>query len=151
MGLIVGAVALVLNSCVSLLFGFCGSMPMALVIGGVAGFLAAHQEKPATRMDGVQAGAVAGGIAGAFNMVGQVIGRLAQLLIAPELFRALGMDYPSGQLPNPGNAAQVSMYWISDLGVGVCFGLVGIVLAASAGAAIAYFVTSSEVSTPTVG
>ncbi|MFO3795818.1 MAG: hypothetical protein ACK8QZ_00830 [Anaerolineales bacterium] len=45
-GLTVGAVGLILNSCVSLLLGICGPF-LSLIAGAVAGLLAVRQEKPA--------------------------------------------------------------------------------------------------------
>lgn len=43
-GLIVGAIGLVLNICVAGFVGFCGPF-FSLLAGGIAGFLTAQQEK----------------------------------------------------------------------------------------------------------
>ena len=78
-GLIVGAIGLVLNICVAGFLGFCGPV-LSLIAGAIAGFLAVQKEKPLTKNEGARAGATAGGLAGGLIILGQLLGGLGSLL-----------------------------------------------------------------------
>jgi hypothetical protein len=136
MGLTVGAIGLALNVCVSGFVGFCGPF-VSLLAGAAAGFLAARQEKLSAKRDGAKAGAMAGGIAGALVIIGQVIGGIAALA----LIQTSGMQLPFGQVPSTENPAGSLVYYASGIGTGLCFGIVGAILAAGAGAGTGYLGT----------
>ncbi len=142
-GLIVGIIGLVLNSCVSLAFGICGPV-MSLVAGAVAGFLTARAEAAPTQAGNAKAGAISGAIAGALVLLGQLCGAAGALVLA------LNMDFAplGGSLPNPGDTGGMIGFWLGGLGIGACFGLLGVVLAAGAGALIAYLTTPSRPAIP---
>jgi hypothetical protein len=133
-GLIVGAVGLVLNICVSAAIGLCGPA-VSLVGGAIAGFLAARQEQPATQGEGAKIGAISAAIAGALILIGQVIAAVGALA----LIQFSGMQMPFGQVPSASaDPATQAIFYLSGLGTGVCFGLIGVVLAALAGAGTGY-------------
>jgi hypothetical protein len=139
MGLAVGAIGLALNICVSGFMGICGPL-VSLLAGGAAGYLAAQQEKLSTKNDGAKAGAIAGGIAGVLVIVGQVIGAIAALAI----LQATGMQLPFGQMPSSSNPSEMLIFYASGIGTGLCFGIVGAVLAAGAGAGAGYMGTPDQ-------
>lgn len=135
-GLIVGAIGAVLNICVASFVGFCGPL-LALLAGAVAGYLAVQQEKPWQKNEGARAGATAGGIAGGLIIIGQIVGGMGALLI----MQASGTPTILGQLPDLSDpAAQVGFY-AGGIGTAVCFGIVGALLAAGAGAGTGYLTT----------
>lgn len=139
-GLIVGLIGLVLNICVASFIGFCGPLT-ALLAGAVAGFLAAQQEKAETKGNGARLGAVAGGIAGALVLIGQMLGGVGALA----LFQFTDIPIPFGTAPAPSaDAAQQILYYTAGLTTGLCFGLVGAALAAGAGAAAGYLGTPDQ-------
>jgi hypothetical protein len=139
-GLIVGAIGLVLNICVSGFMGICGPL-VSLVAGGVAGFFAAQQEKPGTKGDGARAGAVAGGIAGALVIVGQLIGGVAALAF----IQNSGMNTIFGAPPpTTSDPSFQAVYYLSGAGTALCFGIVGALLAAGAGAGAGYLGTPDQ-------
>ena len=134
MGLIVGAAGLFLNICISGLMGICGPF-VSLLAGGVAGYLASQQEKTANKSEGGKVGAISGSISGALVSIGQLIGGV----IALSFIQMSGIQSPIGQVPSVDSApVEIATYYLSGLGTGVCFGLIGIVFAAGAGAAAGY-------------
>lgn len=139
-GLVVGVIALIMNVFVSFMFGFCGPV-LTLIAGAIAAFLTTREETAANQSDGALYGGIAGLIAGAFTLIGQVIASIGALLLVTT------MDIPPiiGTLPDPSDAAQQTIFWVSGVTTGVCFGLVGLVLGALAGAAVGYL--SSKEST----
>ncbi len=144
MGLITGAIGLALNVCVSLLVGFCGPA-VSLVAGAAAGFLAVQQEKPASKREGAQAGATAGAIAGGLVIVGQVIGGLGALM----LIQFSGVQLGFGRIPVPSaDAASQAMYYLSGMATAFCFGIIGALLAAGAGAGAGYLAVSEQPAPP---
>ncbi len=139
-GLLVGAIGLVLNICVASTVGLCGPA-VSLVGGALAGFFAARQEKSANKGEGARVGAISGVIAGALILIGQVIAAIGALAF----FQFSGLQFPFGQVPSTSaDASQQVLYYVSGLGTGVCFGLVGTVLAALAGAGAGYLGTSDQ-------
>jgi hypothetical protein len=139
-GLIVGAIGLVLNICVAGFVGICGPL-VSLIAGGVAGFFTAQQEKLATKSDGGRAGAVSGAIAGGLIILGQIIGGVG----------ALAFMQNSGTTPLVGSVPDVSadpsfqaIYYATGLGTALCFGIIGAGLAAGAGYGGGYFATSDQ-------
>jgi hypothetical protein len=142
-GLIVGLVGLILNACVSAAVGLCGPF-LALLAGGAAGFLAAQGERPNNPTDGARLGAVAGGIAGALTLVGQLLGGVGMLV----LFQRSGLSLPIGTIPDlSADPSRQLMYYTSGLGVGTCLGLTGVVLAALGGAGAGYLGTPTSLPT----
>ena len=139
-GVIVGIVGLVINSCVAFAVGFCGPFT-GLLFGAVAGFLAATREKLPEKGDNARAGATAGGIAGLFLMGGQVIGGLTALVF----YQISGTPLPFGNLDmsNMGTPELVGAY-VGGLGTGICFGLIGALFSAVAGAAAAFFAPTGD-------
>ena len=143
-GLIVGAIGLVLNICVAGFVGFCGPF-FSLLAGGVAGFLTAQQEKQSTKADGARAGATAGGIAGGLIILGQIIGGLGSLAY----FQVSGTPLPFGAAPGASApASEMLIYYLTGAGTGLCFGAVGALLAAGAGAGAGYLATSDQPLSP---
>lgn len=137
-GLIVGAIGLVLNICVSGFVGLCGP-GFSLIAGAVAGFFAAQQEKLAAKNEGARAGATAGGIAGGLIIIGQLIGGVGALFY----LQSTGAQLPLGQVPSAsGDAATQMVYYLSGAGTAFCFGVIGALLAAGAGAGAGYLGTT---------
>ena len=143
-GLIVGGIGLVLNICVAGFVGFCGPV-LSLLAGGIAGYFATQQENPFTKNQAARVGATAGGIAGALIILGQIIGGLGALAF----MQSSGATTPFGQLPDIAGdpAAQVGFY-AGGIGTALCFGVIGALLAAGAGAGAAYLTTTDQPSTP---
>ncbi len=140
-GLIVGAIGAVLNVCVSTAIGLCGP-GVALLAGAIAGFLAAQQaETMMSKNDGARMGGIAGAIAGALILIGQLIGAVGALI----LIQQTNIELPIGSAPTlgAGSAEQIG-YYLGGLGTGLCFGIVGIVLAGLAGAGAGYFGTKEQ-------
>ncbi len=127
-GLILGAVMLVLGIGGSLLSPLC--VPCLAVIAGVgAGYLAGVFDKPLTSGGGAKVGAIAGAIGGAGALLGQIIGGiLNSMLVDPQTV----IDMLE-QLGLPG-AYDSSFVQLSQIGGGICFGLLDIVLMAGLGA-----------------
>ena len=143
-GLIVGAIGLVLNICVAGVVGFCGPF-FSLLAGGAAGFFAAQQEKQLTKADGARAGATAGGIAGGLIIVGQIIGGIGALAY----YQYSGTPLPFGAAPTTSApASEMLIYYLTGAGTGLCFGVVGALLAAGAGAGAGYLATSGQPAIP---
>ncbi len=139
-GLIGGVVGLALNLCVASLVGVCGPF-VALLAGAVAGFFAAQQEKAATKGEGAGLGAVSGLIAGALVLAGQLISATAALIF----IQFSDLDPVLGAAPAPSaDIAQQITYYVSGLGTGLCIGLVGVAVAALAGAAAGYLGTPAQ-------
>jgi hypothetical protein len=139
MGLAIGAVGLVLNVCVAGFVGFCGPL-VSLLAGGLAGFLAAQQEKLSTKNEGAKAGAISGGIAGGLVIIGQVIGGIAALAI----MQGTGTQVPFGTIPDTSDPSGMAIFYASGIGTGLCFGVIGAILAAGAGAAAGYVATPEQ-------
>ena len=139
MGLVVGAIGLAINVCVAGFVGLCGPI-VSLLAGGVAGFLAAQQEKLPTKSEGAKAGAISGGIAGALVIIGQVLGGIAALAF----MQASGMQFPFGQIPTTADSSGMLVYYASGVGTGLCFGIIGAVLAAAVGAGAGYMATPEQ-------
>ena len=139
MGLVVGAIGLAINVCVAGFVGLCGPI-VSLLAGGVAGFLAAQQEKLPTKSEGAKAGAISGAIAGALVIIGQVLGGIAALAF----MQASGMQFPFGQIPTTADSSGMLVYYASGVGTGLCFGIIGAVLAAAVGAGAGYMATPEQ-------
>jgi hypothetical protein len=138
-GLIVGVIGLVLNVCVSGFLGICGPF-VSLLAGGAAGFFAAQQEKPLTKNDGARIGATAGGIAGGLIILGQILGGVGGLVF----MQATGAQPPFGQLPSAGDTTTQIAFYAGGIGTALCFGIVGALLAAGAGAGAGYVATTNQ-------
>lgn len=104
----------------------------AIVIGLGAGYLAAMWDRPAQNQLAVKNGAIAGAIAGVGALLGQVAGTLGNAMMlgpngAMDTMRQLGMDV--------GNVGvDPTMFYVSSVGTGCCFGLFSLVLMAGLGA-----------------
>jgi hypothetical protein len=136
MGLVVGVIGLALNVCVAGFIGFCGPF-VSLLAGGLAGFLAAQQEKLATKSEGAKAGAISGGLAGALIIIGQVLGGIAALAF----MQSNGTQLPFGTIPDVSDTAGMVGFYAGGIGTGLCFGIIGALLAAGAGAGAGYMAT----------
>ncbi|GAB4456313.1 MAG: hypothetical protein Kow0070_06170 [Anaerolineales bacterium] len=144
MGLAIGALGLALNVCVSALVGFCGPV-VSLVAGAAAGFFAVQQEKPSAKAEGGRVGAIAGAIAGALVIIGQVIGGLGALAF----LQVSGIQLGFGNIPSPSADASTQLiYYLSGMGTSFCFGIVGALLAAGAGAGAGYLATTEQPVSP---
>ena len=137
MGLIVGVIGLAMNVCVSGFIGFCGPFA-SLIAGGVAGYLAANQEKLPVKSEGAKAGAIAGAIAGGLMIIGQIIGGVV----------ALTIQQNTGTVPligTPGSdIGSQAIFYVSGMATGLCFGLFGTAFAAGAGAGAGYLGTPDQ-------
>jgi hypothetical protein len=131
-GLIVGAISLVLTTGMSLLVGLCGPV-VSLVAGALAGYFTVKQESPASKSDGGKIGAIAGVITGAMGLIGQLIGSILALTIMPSLMKLVG----NTTFLNPSSAGEPG-YWLGGLGTGFCIGLGGIVFSVLAGLGAGY-------------
>ena len=129
-GLIAGAIALVLTLCVSTAVGICGPV-VSLIAGAAAGYFAVKQEAPASQSEGGKIGATSGAIAGGLGVIGQIIGGILTLTLLPSIMESLG-DYSYSAVS--GEAS----YWLAGAGTALCFGFAGVVLAAIAGYAVGY-------------
>ncbi len=139
-GMLAGVIGLVLNVCVSAAAGICGPA-VSLVAGALAGYFAARQEKPATKGDGARSGATAGAITGLLITVGQIIGAIGALAY----MQYSGSSLPFGTIPSRSADASLQIiYYLTGAGTGICFGLVGTVLAALAGAGAGYLGTPDQ-------
>ncbi len=139
-GLIAGAISLVLTICVSIAVGICGPV-VSLIAGAVAGYFTVKQENPASQSEGGKSGAISGAIAGAGGVIGQFIGGIATLTILPSLMESMGNYSYSG-------ASGEASYWLGGVGAAFCFGLVGVVLAAIGGFATGYMNSSNKPAEP---
>ena len=140
-GLIAGGIGLVLTACIGAIMGICGPV-VSLVAGALAGYFAAKQEAPASQGEGGKVGATAGAIAGGLGVIGQIIGGILALTILPPLMESLGNYSFSG-------ASGEASYWIGGATTALCFGVVGVILAAIAGYATGYISTNKPVA-PTI-
>jgi len=143
-GLITGAIGLVINVCISAAIGLCGPF-VALLAGAAAGFFTAQAEKPPSKNDGARSGAIAGAIAGGLTLLGQLVG----VVIILFLTLSTGIEPIIGTLPESSDMAGQAFFWIAGIGVGLCFGMVGVLLSALAGAGTGYLGTS-EPATPVI-
>lgn len=136
-GLIAGGIGLIINICISTAVGLCGPF-VALLVGAAAGFFAAQAEKAPTKNDGARLGAISGAIAGGLTLVGQLIGGVGALVLT------MSMDIQPifGTMPESGDVAEQAVFLLVGMGVGLCFGSVGVFLAALAGAGAGYLGTS---------
>jgi hypothetical protein len=143
-GLIVGVIGLVLNICVAGFFGFCGPV-VSLIAGGIAGLLAVRQERPLMKNEGARVGATAGGMAGALIILGQILGGIG----AMAYMQASGAPTILGPLPDLTSdpATQIGFY-AGGLATALCFGIVGALLAAGAGAGAGYLATTDQPTMP---
>jgi hypothetical protein len=138
-GLIVGVAGMLLNVCVSAALGVCGPM-MSLLAGAIAGFLTGQAEQAPERGDGARLGAISGLIAGGLMLVGQLFGGAG--ILAFVQFAEIPIGF--GTVPQTSDLVGTASYWGIGLGVAGCFGLVGLVLSALAGAAGGYLGTPSR-------
>jgi len=139
-GLIVGGIGLVLNSCAAAVFGLCGPL-VTLIAGAVAGYITAQQENLPTKNDAAKAGGIAGGITGGLMIIGQLIGGFGVLLMA----QVTGAQSVFGTIPSfESDPASLIGYYIGGAGTGICFGLIGAFLAAGAGAVAGYIATPDQ-------
>lgn len=124
----------------------CGRVPRLLrslfVIGrrGIAGFLATQQEKPLTKNEGARVGATAGGIAGALIILGQILGGVGALAY----MQYSGAPTPFGPIPDLGDPSTAIGFYAGGVETAVCFGIIGALLAAGAGAGAGYLATSDQ-------
>jgi hypothetical protein len=140
MGLAIGAVGLALNVCVAAFMGICGPV-VSLVAGAVAGYFAVQQEKPTIKGEGAKIGAIAGVIAGALVIIGQMIGGLGALAF----LQYSGVQFGFGSVPQPSSDSSLqAVYYLSGMGTAFCFGIVGALLATGAGAGTGYAVTQEQ-------
>lgn len=144
MGLAVGAVGLALNVCVAAFMGICGPL-VSLLAGAAAGYLAVQQEKPTMKGEGAKVGAIAGAIAGGLVIIGQIIGGVGALAF----IQYSGIQFGFGSVPQASSDPSLqAIYYLSGMGTAFCFGIVGALLAAGAGAGTGYVATSEQPAMP---
>ena len=137
-GLIAGLVGLFINTLASLVFPFCGPIA-SFGIGIIAGFFVSQQEPATTKGEGAQDGAITGLIAGAFILLGQIIGAATNLAIAQT--EQYGLIF--GPLPDLSSPEGQAIYWLIGIGVGLCFGLVDMFACVLGSALVGYFRTQN--------
>lgn len=147
-GLIAGVVGGLINLFVSVLMGICGPF-WALAVGAVAGYLAGRSAGIAPRRAAVEAGAVAGGISGALLLVSQIIAAVGAILLMS--YTRPGAQVFGGRIPDLAHATSPELVGVAigGLGVGFCFGLLGAILSAAAGAGMGYAAHAMQPRTPT--
>ena len=146
-GLIIGAIGLVLNSCVAFIVGFCGPVT-SVVAGAVAGYLSVQNARGLTKKEGAKLGAISAAVAGALILVGQVFGAVAALFFIQQFNLPLILG---GTPPTPADGPLVHlMYYAIGAGAGFVIGLIGLGLAALVGYGIAYWMTSEEAASEAV-
>lgn len=143
MGLICGAVGLLVTTCISAAIGLCGPLG-AIGAGGVAGFLAVRGEIFGQRSEATRQGAYAGAIAGGLAFFGQLIGGVLALLFILNI----GAQPLFGQLPEEGDSAAQLGFWIGGLALGLCLGVIGLIMAAGSGALAAYLASPAQAPAP---
>jgi len=146
-GLIAGAGGFLLTLCIGVAVGLCGPLG-GIAAGAVAGLLTIRGQAALPRNQAARDGAVSGAIAGVLCLFGQLIGTLGSLSLVPAILARNGGQLPFGQLPTSGDTVGQAAYWVSGLGTGVCFGLIGLALAAGAGAAVAYMMSPQQPPAP---
>jgi MFS family permease len=137
-GLIVGAITLVITAGISAFMGICGP-GVSLIAGAIAGYFAAKKESPATKSEGGKIGAISGLITGGMGFIGQIIGGIIALILLPPLMESLGNNYYSGV-----STGEPVIYWLSGLGTVLCFGVGGIILSSLSGAGTGYISTTEK-------
>jgi hypothetical protein len=126
-GLQSGAVAFVPTVCASAFFAACGPMA-AVATGAAAGFLTG-KNKETLKSEAARLGATAGAVSGVFVLVAQIIGVTITLVLSQMGDTAVPLPVdPAGQVE----------FYIGGLAIGFCFGGIGLLLAALAGAGVAY-------------
>jgi hypothetical protein len=129
-GLIVGAIGFVVIIPISGFMGICGPFT-TMIAGAVAGFLSAYVGEAPTRRDGAQSGAIAGAVSGGVTLMGQLIGGV----LALAFIQTTGTPVFVGRVPGPSAPFhELTLYYAVGIGTALCFGIVGIVVAAIAGA-----------------
>lgn len=143
-GLAAGAVGMTLNVCIATLAGICGPA-VSLLSGAAAGLLAVQQEKPSVKAEGARIGAIAGLLAGALVAIGQVIGAVGALI----LLQLSGFQFELGSASSPSeDAFDQLVYYLIGIGTGLCFGVIGTLLAAGAGAGAGYVAATDQPAPP---
>ena len=127
-GLIGAGVGFILAIITALVTPFCNPC-LALLLGLGVGVLAGFWERPATSGSGAGEGAKAGAIATTGNLIGQMIGAVANgLIVGPqgmaELYRRFDIPRPMGS----------RSYWIYILGGNCLCAVVNVALGAGMGA-----------------
>ena len=139
-GLIAGGVGLVINAVVAMAVGICGPF-VALLVGAAAGFFTAQQEKPLSKGEGAKAGLISGAVAGGLVLAGQILGAIGALL----LLQASGAQTLFGSAPSTSSDEPSQMiYYLSGVGVAMCFGLFGVLMSALSAAGVGYIATSEQ-------
>jgi hypothetical protein len=137
-GLIVGAITLVITTVISALMGICGP-GVSLLGGAFAGYFAAKKESPSTKSEGGKIGAIAGMITGGMGIIGQLIGGILALTLLPPLMELMGNNsYSQISTGDP------IIYWLSGMGTSLCFSVGGIILSALSGAGTGYISTTEK-------
>ncbi|HMO59529.1 MAG TPA: hypothetical protein PKC19_19410 [Roseiflexaceae bacterium] len=128
-GLLVGGIGILINAAMSALLGFCGPF-VTLIAGGVAGLLTARALAQTPRSPVATQGAVAGALTGGLMLIGQMIGAVGAVMI----IQASGSPLLIGDASDIGTPA----FRVGAIGIAICFGIVGIIFGALAGAGAAY-------------
>lgn len=131
-GLVVGIIGLVLNSCVSTFTGNYGGLIVFLMMGGIAGFFAAQREKPITKQGGTAAGIVAGSIAGILITFGQIIASILTILFTP---------ITPAEITSPDASYQFGYELFKAAIITICLGFP---LAAAISACVGYLITPKQ-------
>jgi len=137
-GLMVGAVALIVNLVVAFILGLCSPV-LAAVAGAAAGWFTAREENSGNKGEAARAGALSGVVVGSLMLVGQILGGLVVLFLMQKF------DLPvafTGMKPSDMGGAESAGFYVGGLFSGVCFGLLDMAAAAGAGAAVGFLTTT---------
>jgi len=137
-GLMVGAVALILNLVVAFVLGLCSPV-LAAVAGAVAGWFTAREENSGNKGEAAKAGALSGVLTGILMLVGQVVGGIVVLYLMQKF------DLPvafTGTRPSQLAGAESAGFYVGGLLSGLCFGALDIAAAATAGAVVGFLTTT---------
>lgn len=126
-GLIAGAVLLVLALGTGAIVSPLCTPCVAILLGLLAGYLSGNFDKPIMSNDALRKGAIAGLIAGAIGILGQLIaGVINATAIDPEVLNEfLGQE----------GALDRTTLWIAQMASAFCVGLVNVAISAGLGAA----------------
>jgi hypothetical protein len=126
-GLIIGIAALILAFATSAgLSPLCGLLCVSPLAGAVAGYLAGVFDKPVTGEGGAKSGAIGGAVAGAGAFLGQTLAGVVNAAFAPQI-----VQFSQRTFGLPGD---VSTARLVSIGMGICGGLVDVVIMAGVGA-----------------
>ncbi len=128
-GLIFGAGMFFLVLFVSVVTSpFCG-LCIAVLLGLASGFVAGAFDKPSSSAEATKKGAVAGAITGVMGIAANLIAAVLAGIFYQSNQSVYVSLCPGTELPDP------NVFWVVELGLGVCTAIVNVVLTTGLGVA----------------